>query len=109
VGFLPDGRFLSGSRDMTLKLWRPGETKCLATLPQPGWVERLATSPRRGWALCATKDKVVRLWDLDRGESAARWDFDSFPTACAFGPGNLLALGDNLGAPLFLDWVQQPG
>src|SRR5207249_3081573 len=67
----PDGKhLLSGSQDMTLKLWDVEETECIKTLKgHTNWVNVLAFRSNRQ-AVSAGDDLTIRFWDLQSGKES---------------------------------------
>ena len=66
VTLLPDGRFVSGSDDKTLKIWDPGMKpgrQCVATLRgHTSWI-RCVTLLLDGRFVSGSIDKTLKIWD----------------------------------------------
>src|SRR5262249_52169618 len=69
VAFSPDGKHvLSGSQDMTLKLWDVAEGKCVKTLEgHKNWVNGVLFQGDKR-AISTSDDLTIRLWDLPSGK-----------------------------------------
>lgn len=67
VAFAAGGAWvLSGGDDGKLVTWNAATNALVAERPHDGEVSALAASPDGKRALTATKDGIVRLWDLER-------------------------------------------
>ena len=67
---LPDGRFVSGSSDGTLKIWDPSmepAVQCVATLRghTDRWINCVILLPD-GRFVSASSDYTLKIWDPDK-------------------------------------------
>jgi WD40 repeat protein len=87
-------RMLSGSQDMTLRLWDVETRKCLQTLKgHTAEVCAVALSPDGKRAVSGGHDKVLRLWDLTTGQHIREFrGHDQVIWCVAFSPDGKHAL-----------------
>ncbi len=69
VCFAADGRWaLSGSDDMTLRLWEVSTGRCVRTFEgHAGGVKSVCLSSDGRWALSGSDDQTLRLWEVSMG------------------------------------------
>ena len=72
VSFSPDGtRILSGSQDLTVKVWDASSGACVNTFPgfNDMFYKPMLFNPdgTRTWS-CSSKDKTVNVWEVSTGE-----------------------------------------
>ncbi len=63
VGYLPDGRLVSGSMDGTVRVWNPVDGAELASLDAGSGVNGIAVSPDGRWIAANTTDRIGLVWD----------------------------------------------
>jgi hypothetical protein len=70
VAFSPDGkRIVSGSQDMTLKVWDSETGKEQLTLKgHSGWVHSVAFSPEGKRIVSGSQDRTLIVWDANSGK-----------------------------------------
>jgi len=70
VAVTPDGKkAVSGSGDMTLKVWDIESGEELQTLSgHTGQVRAIAVTPDGRFAVSASNDRTLKVWDMERGE-----------------------------------------
>lgn len=70
LAITPDGRFVvSGSWDMTLRMWEIATGKCVRILKgHQDYVTAVAITPNGRFALSGSRDKMLRLWNLSTGK-----------------------------------------
>ena len=70
VTFSADGRYaLSGSNDMTLKLWEVSTGLCFRTFEgHSGCVNSVCQSADGKYAISGSEDNTLKLWDLSTGQ-----------------------------------------
>ncbi|KAF8880780.1 miller-Dieker lissencephaly protein [Infundibulicybe gibba] len=74
---------LTGSRDMSIKLWDALRGTCLWTfVGHDGWVQALAFHPAGGHFLSVADDHTMRIWDLASGRCIRRIEAHSPFTQC---------------------------
>ncbi len=69
VTLLPDGRFVSGSFDKTLKIWDPSKepgAQCVATLRGHTGTDRLRHPAPRWPIRLRLLDNTLKIWDPDK-------------------------------------------
>lgn len=65
-------RAISGSDDMTLRVWDLDAGKCIAALPgHTGAIRGVALSSDGNWAVSCSDDQTVRVWNLESWECSA--------------------------------------
>jgi WD40 repeat protein len=107
VAVLPDGRrALSGSFDLTLRLWdlETGESRALKG--HTGAVASVAVLPDGRRALSAGSNWTVILWDLESADPIATFVGDAAITAIAVAGEDLFIAGSENGAIHILKLVQ---
>jgi WD40 repeat protein len=69
VVITPDGQWaISGSKDLTLKLWDLASGTARHTMiGHTNFVTAVAVTPDRQWALSGSADCTLKLWDLESG------------------------------------------
>ncbi|KAH8593119.1 vegetative incompatibility protein HET-E-1 [Bisporella sp. PMI_857] len=91
VAFSPGGKqVVSGSGDMTVRLWDAVTGAALQTLEgHSGWVKSVAFSPDGKQVVSGSDDKTVRLWDAVTGAALQTLEgHSSRVTSVAFSPDN---------------------
>jgi len=70
VAMSPNGRFVvSGSQDMTLRLWDITKRACLWTAKgHEDEVSTVAVTPDERFVVSGSRDRTLRLWDLTTGK-----------------------------------------
>ena len=76
VALSHDGRWaLSGSWDMTLRLWEVASGRCVRTFEgSTRAVNLVALSADDRWALSGSRDKTLRLWDVASGRCVRNFE-----------------------------------
>ena len=70
VAYSPDGtKFISGSRDKTIKIWDANTGQCLKTLEgHTNSVRSVAYSPDGTKFISGSYDYTIKIWDANTGE-----------------------------------------
>lgn len=106
VAVLPDGRraLLADGENLSVSDLETGA--CLRTLKGHGDAVLGVAVLRDGRHLVsASRDKTMRIWDLETGRCVVRWDGDNWLTAVAAGPSGRLVAGDCAGQLFFFTLV----
>lgn len=106
LAFGPDGRHLAvAGPDGRLDVWDGDATRVVAGLSGPGAAVVSLRFDDAALTVCDA-DGVVRAWGVPGFAPAREWRTETKPTAAAFGPDGLLAVGDDAGrVRLFRDGV----
>jgi WD40 repeat protein len=95
VAFSPDGRYaLSGSRDMTLRLWEVESGKEVWVFQgHTDPITSVAFSPNGRYALSGSRDMTLRLWEVESGKEVRVFQgHTGLVTSVAFSPDGRYAL-----------------
>ncbi len=76
VAVTPDGKtVVSGSADMTLKVWDLESGQCRATFKgHSSFVWRVAVTPDGKTVVSGSNDKTLKVWDLESGQCQATFE-----------------------------------
>ncbi|WP_416676366.1 WD40 domain-containing protein [Egbenema bharatensis] len=106
----PDGQILAiaNQLDHTVTLWDIETQVKLASLIHAKPLKDLNFSPDGQWVATASKDKTVRLWNLQGAEQAKfTWHHQQFVENVSFSPDSAsIALGGTSGRIVLWDWQQ---
>ena len=99
AAFSPDGsRVVSGGVDRLARIWRTSDGRLLRSLRgNTKWIEDAAFSRDGHEVATAGGDGATRVWDTATGRLLGTIRSSSFAASVAFGPGDLLATGDDAG------------
>ena len=99
AAFSPDGsRIVSGGVDRLARIWRTSDGRLLRSLRgNTKWIEDAAFSRDGHEVATAGGDGATRVWDTATGRLLGTIRSSSFAASVAFGPGDLLATGDDAG------------
>jgi WD40 repeat protein len=107
VDVLPDGRFLSGARDHTARIWRPGLRRPREVAGGHSAAVTTAVA-LNDVAATGAEDGELRLWEIERGDLLGEWQAEwgtRANAAAARGSRSVLTTSSNPkgGAVLALD------
>lgn len=72
IAFIPDGRFLVGSRDSTAQVWAPGSEVADSVLEgHTGSVDTVASSSDGRLIVTGGEDGIVKVWTRENGRAVA--------------------------------------
>ena len=78
VAYSPDGRHIvSGSRDMTIRIWDAKTGAAIGDSPLEGhteWVTSVAYSPDARHIISGSGDKTIRIWDAKTGTAIGQME-----------------------------------
>ncbi|MEQ9188645.1 MAG: WD40 repeat domain-containing protein [Cryomorphaceae bacterium] len=76
VAFLPNGNLISGGKDAHLRIWDAENHFILLTqVPAHNFaIYDILIAPNGKWLATASRDKTVKLWDIDLKEKPVRLD-----------------------------------
>lgn len=80
LAFLPNGTLISGGKDAHLKIWdTQNQFKLLEDIPAHNFaIYALAVSPNQRCVASASRDKTIKLWDVDDFSKPLRLDRTHF-------------------------------
>ena len=94
--FSPDGRYLAVATKIGLWWYEVATIAPIALWEtERGMVSNIAFSPNGKWIAVSNWDKVLKVWDVQRGVSIAQIDLGDFGDSFIFSPDNRwLAIGN---------------
>ena len=76
LAFLPDGNLLTGGKDAFLRLWNSSDgCSLIKEIPAHNYaIYDIIVNPSSNWIATASRDKTIKIWDLELNEKPIRLD-----------------------------------